>query len=109
MQVFLDHNPNCLKDRNLLGLGCLHMAAEANRANVLMHLASYSLNINEQIEVDGMCAGQTPLHFAFKERNKEAINALLLLNANENIKDKHGRNPRDCSTDYSPTTRPAIS
>lgn len=100
IQFFIDRDSACLKDRNRIGLGCLHVAAEANQADALLHLFSYSLDINAKVEVDGMCKGQTPLHFAFKENNKDTINAIKSLNANENLKDEYGRTPNELSVTW---------
>ena len=74
-----------------MGLTCMHIAAEANRENLLRYFATtYSLNVDQAIE-DGLCRGQTPMHFARKEHNKEAIDMLKNLKANECIKDAQGR------------------
>jgi len=96
INAFLDQNTNCLTQTNSMGLSCLHVAAEANCAEVIRHLSmTYFLDINVIVKTQGLCNGQTPLHFARKEHNNEAIDVLLELKACEDIKDAHGRTARD--------------
>ena len=99
IHVFLDWSIDCLTHVNLMGLACLHVAAEANSAEAIEYLCStYSLDVNIKVATEGICCGQTPLHFARKEHNTQAIDVLMKLNANEKIKDAQGRTGLDVET-----------
>ena len=101
VKAFLEQSTSCLAHINSMGLSCLHVAAEANSAEVLSFLCTtHFLDVDVVVSAKGICSGQTPLHFARKEHNTEAIDALLKLNAKENIKDKYGRTAGDLETKW---------
>ena len=79
------------KKKNNSGLNVLHMAAQGDRANVLIYFKEkYNMNINE-IDQNG----STPLHWACYMSSENCINYILSwINSNDvNLQDINGKSP----------------
>ena len=68
----------------------LHIAVKNNSIKLVKYFLNKKLNPNE-VNKDG----QTPLHFALKEGNKDIINLLIKSGADITIKDNEGKKPFD--------------
>lgn len=73
---FLDHGAdvNC---RTVAGLSVLCIAMRKNRYDIAEFLLSNGADANDPVELEGLFAGYTPLHVAFRERQWEFVKLLL--------------------------------
>ncbi|CAD5118479.1 unnamed protein product [Dimorphilus gyrociliatus] len=77
-----------INDTDNLGKSCIHIAAQANQADVIKHLIKHhNVDINAQTTV-GL---STALHIACKEHLKNIVKTLLELGANPALEDSRNR------------------
>lgn len=79
-----------------LGRHGLHISAELGiLSSIQLLIMDYNVDPNITIVSPNGMNGQTPLHWAYKEKQKQAIKLLIELGANISIKDWKNRLPAD--------------
>ncbi len=80
---------NLLYDMDVLNRNCLHTAAHCGHPDIIEYLVvNRKMNVNGSIE-----SPSTPLHWAAKEGQVEAVEKLVTLQANTQRMDDHQRIP----------------
>jgi ankyrin repeat protein len=73
------------------GDSCLHLAASRGDIRSMKLLISAGLDLNKKGDMS--C---TPLHIAYGENQKAAVDLLIQSGADQNAVDEFGRTPKEC-------------
>lgn len=92
LRLTLERNNNgyTVHTKCYFGNTCLHAAAEGNQVEIASFLLERGANI-DSLNKDKF----TPLHFAYIHKNNEMIIFLISHGANQNLKDKSVKKPKD--------------
>nr|CAB3221754.1 ankyrin repeat domain-containing protein 16-like [Phallusia mammillata] len=96
IKILADLCPGAVYKTDKVGRNCLHISAEANKPTSVNYLITeLSMPVNLPITLKSISQGQTALHLAYKEGNKETVALLLSLGALSGVKDANGDMPAD--------------
>lgn len=89
-KILVKKSPDCLQDNDNLGKSAIHIAAQSGHCAALQYLHNdCRSNINQTCGN----AKMTPLHYAAKEGNTEALKYIMSLADTVDCFDKFGRTP----------------